>query len=117
MAMLGSFHVFQGIVAITKDDYFLVAESGLLVGISYTTLGWIDLLGGILILLAGLGLFTGKGVGPRSRRGAGRVERDRQFAFLDVYPLWAILMIAMNIVIIYAVTVHGGEMKEPDLPA
>ena len=117
MAMLGSFHVLQGLVAIFKDDYFLVPESGLLVGVNYTTLGWTYLLGGILILLAGLGLFTGKGWARGVAVVLAAFSAIGNFAFLDVYPLWALLMIAMNIVIIYAVTVHGGEMKEPDLPA
>ncbi len=61
MAMLGSFHVMQGLIAIYNDDYFLVPESGLLGGINYAAWGWIYVLGGILILVAGLGLFTGKG--------------------------------------------------------
>ena len=46
MAMLGAFHVIQGIIAIRNDDYFLVPESGLLTGISYAAWGWIYLLGG-----------------------------------------------------------------------
>jgi hypothetical protein len=117
MAMLGSFHVMQGLIAINNDDYFLVPESGLLAGISYGAWGWIYLLGGILILLAGLGLFTGKGWARAVAVVLAAFSAIGNFAFLAAYPLWATLMIGMNIMIIYAVSVHGGEMKEPAPPA
>lgn len=117
MAMLGSFHMLQGLVALFKDDYLLVAESGLLVSVDYTTLGWTYLLGGLLIFLAGLGLFTGKGWARGVAVVFAAISAISNFALLEVYPLWALIMIAMNVVVIYAVTVHGGEMKEPELPA
>ena len=116
MAMLGSFHILQGLVALFKDDYFLVAESGLLVSVDYTALGWTYLLGGILVLLAGLGLFTGKAWARAVAVVFALVSAVGNFALLDIYPIWALVMIGMNVVIIYAVTVHGGEMKEPELP-
>jgi len=117
MAMLGSFHVMQGLIAINNDDYFLVPESGLLGGINYAAWGWIYVLGGILILVAGLGLFTGKGWARVVAIVLAAFSAIGNFAHLAAYPLWAVVMIAMNIVIIYAVAVHGGEMREPDLPA
>src|SRR5215218_3932487 len=117
MAMLGSFHIIQGLIAINNDDYFLVPESGLVADISYGAWGWIYLLGGILILLSGLGLFTGQGWARVVAVVLAASSAIGNFAFLAAYPLWSTLMIAMNIMIIYAVTVHGAEMKEPDAPA
>src|SRR5688500_14465635 len=40
MVMIGTFHVFQGLVALFKDEYFLVGNEGLLVTIDFTGWGW-----------------------------------------------------------------------------
>ena len=46
MVLLGTFHVIEGIVALFRDQYFLVGSRGLTVHVSYTTWGWIHILGG-----------------------------------------------------------------------
>jgi hypothetical protein len=32
-------------------------------------------------------------------------------AFVAAYPLWSLTMIALNVVVIYAITAHGAELK------
>jgi hypothetical protein len=32
-------------------------------------------------------------------------------AFLAAFPLWALTMITLDVIIIYAITAHGGELK------
>src|SRR6185503_1604462 len=44
MIMLGFFHAIAGLVALFKDDYFLVKTSGLVVNVDYTTWGWVHLI-------------------------------------------------------------------------
>src|ERR1044072_3184377 len=58
MVLLGTFHAIQGLVALFQDEYFLVAKSGLTVHVDYTAWGWIHLILGIIIALAGFALFT-----------------------------------------------------------
>ena len=60
MTILGTFHVIEGLVAIFNDEYFAVAKSGLVVTVDYTVWGWVHLLGGIVIIAAGVAVFTGK---------------------------------------------------------
>ena len=35
-----------------------------------------------------------------------------QFSWTTVYPFWGLIAIIIDIVIIYALVVHGGELKE-----
>ena len=117
MLILGLFHFVQGVLALTYADYFLVDESRLLGGLDYPAWGWIHLLGGILVFLAGVGVFSGRvwaravGVALAAGSAVGT------FGFLDAYPIWGLLMIAMDLMIIYALTVHGSYVRITDRPA
>ena len=37
-----------------------------------------------------------------------------QFAWLPAYPVWAVVLIAMDILILWAILVHGGEARDLD---
>lgn len=112
MMMLGSFHVFQGLIALFNDEYFLVTQSGLAVSMDFTAWGWVHLLGGVLVLGAGFGVFSGalwaRTVGVMVALGSAVIN----IGFLSAYPLWSSIMILLDILIIWALTVHGGEMRE-----
>ena len=56
MVMLGTFHMIQGLVALFRDQYYLVGKSGLVVSVNYTTWGWVELIFGAIVLGAGASL-------------------------------------------------------------
>src|SRR5687768_18600015 len=60
MLLVGAFHVIQGLVALFKDDYYVVGTSGLVLDVSYTAWGWIHIVGGLVVVAAGVALFAGK---------------------------------------------------------
>src|SRR5215212_1838015 len=60
MLLVGTFHVIQGLVALFKDEYYVVGSSGLVLNIDYTAWGWIHIVGGVIAVAAGLALFRGK---------------------------------------------------------
>src|SRR3954462_20748 len=60
MVILGALHAFQGLVALFKDDYFLVSSSGLAVKLDFTTWGWVYLIVGTVVLVAGLCVLGGQ---------------------------------------------------------
>ncbi len=115
MAVLGAFHFIQGTLALTDDDYLRVDQSGLLADLDPTAWGWIHLLGGLLIFSAGIGVFTGRvwaraiGVALAFSSAVGN------FAYLGANPVLAVLLIAMDLMIIYALTVHGWYVRDPVL--
>ena len=111
MTMLGTFHIIQGVVALLNDEYFLVGPSGLVVNVDYTTWGWVHLIGGAVVLGAGVAVFTGhiwaRTVGVLVALGSAVVN----VAFLGAYPIWSVMMIALCVTVIWALTVHGSEMR------
>ena len=112
MVMLGTFHVIDGLVALFRDEYFLVTRNGLTVHVDYTTWGLVHLIGGILVGVAGIALFTGQ-VWARSLGVVlALVSAVVNLGFLAAYPIWSTIMIAVDILVIWALTVHGGEMRK-----
>ena len=59
MLMLGSFHAVAGLVALFKDQYYLVGKSGLVVNVDYTTWGWTHLIFCVIVAAAGVALYVG----------------------------------------------------------
>ena len=112
MVLLGAFHVIQGLVAVFKDEVFLVGESGLTVNVDYTAWGWTHILGGVLIVASGLGVLTGKIWARTVGVLMAMVSAVVNIAFLSAYPIWSTIMIAVSILVIWALTVHGSELRE-----
>jgi hypothetical protein len=111
MVLVGSLHVIQGLVALFNDEYYLVAKSGLVVHADFTAWGWAHLIGGCIIIAAGLGLYTGQ----MWARVVGVLFAGLSilvnFAFMAAYPFWSAIVIAIDIFVILALTVHGKEVQ------
>jgi hypothetical protein len=112
LILVGSFHVIQGFVALFKDDYYLVGSSGLVLNVDYTAWGWIHIVGGVIAVAAGLALFRGRMWARILGTVVACVSAVVNIGFLAAYPFWSIAMIAMDVAIIMALTVHGSEMSE-----
>jgi hypothetical protein len=111
MLLMGTLHAIQGLVALFQDTYYLIGSEGLIVSADYTTWGWVHLILGIVVVLAGIALLAGqmwaRVVAVILAFGSVLVN----IAFLGAYPLWSTIMIAVDVLVIYAVTVHGKEAK------
>jgi len=113
MVMLGSFHVIQGLVALFNDEFYVVGKSGLILQLDYTAWGWIHVIGGILVAAAGFALFTGQVWARSVGVVVALVSAFINIGFLSAYPIWSAMMIAVDVLVIWALTVHGGELREP----
>jgi hypothetical protein len=111
LVLLGIFHAIQGLVALFNDSVFLVGKSGLVVNVDYTAWGWIHLIGGIVAILAGASLFAGRMWARILAVLVAVVSAVLNVAFLPAYPIWSTMMIAIDVLVIWAVTLHGSEMK------
>ena len=99
------------LVAIFKDDYFLVSSSGLAVKFDFTAWGWVHLVVGIVVVVAGLGVMAGQVWARVVGVLLASLSLLANVAFLAAYPFWSLVMIALDIVIIMALTVHGSDIK------
>jgi hypothetical protein len=111
MMLLGTFHAIEGLVALFQDQYFLVGKSGLTVHVDYTTWGWIHIIGGVIVVGAGVALLTGKMWARAVAVAVAAVSAIVNIGFLSAYPVWSTIMIAFDVLVIWAVTVHGSELK------
>jgi len=105
--LLGCFHAVAGFVGIFQEDYYRVGENGLVITVDYTTWGWIHLLLGIVVVLAGAALLRGAMWARIVAIVLAVVSSMANLAFMPAYPLWSLIMITVNVLVIYAVTAHG----------
>lgn len=111
MVMLGTFHAIAGLVALFNETYFVAPSADLVVSVSYDTWGWAHLIGGVVILAAGLGLFTGATWARVLGVAIAMLSAIVNLVFLAAYPVWSIMMITLAVLVIYAITAHGEEIK------
>jgi uncharacterized membrane protein len=92
-----------------------VGKNGLAVNVDYTAWGWVHLLLGVVVALAGLALM----VGQMWARVLGVVlalaSAIVNIGFLAAYPVWSAMIIAIDVLVIYAIIVHGREVKAVEL--
>ena len=112
MVLLGVFHAIQGLVALFQDDYFLVGKNGLTLHIDYTAWGWIQLISGVIVFAAGLAVFVGQVWARSVGVLVAMLSAIVNVGFLAAYPIWSTIMIVLDVLIIWALVVHGGELKE-----
>ncbi|MBK1787020.1 DUF7144 family membrane protein [Prauserella cavernicola] len=111
LVLVGFFQAIEGLVALFDDGYYLVGSNGLVVDVNYNTWGWVHLGVGVVAVLTGLGLMTGN----RLARVVGVVlavgSAVLNLAFIAAYPVWSTVVIAIDVVVIYAIVVHGRELE------
>lgn len=111
MLMIGGFlQLFAGIIALFNDDWVVWGSEAALF-VDLTGWAWVHMLWGLLVILAGLLLLRGNMVGRIIGVIAAMVSLIINFIFIPVYPFWAIVIIVIDALIIWAIVVHGREMK------
>lgn len=111
MVLIGFFHALAGIAAIWENQFYAVTDNYIF-QFDVTTWGWIQLIGGAVVLLAGFGVFSGalwaRIVGVIVAAMSGLIS----FMFLPYSPVWSILIIAVDVAVIWALTTHGQDITE-----
>jgi uncharacterized membrane protein len=111
LIMLGSFQIVQGLVALFDDGFYLVRPDGLVVDVDYNTWGWIHTVIGIVGVLAGIGLLAGNMAARVAGVVIAALSALVNLAFISAYPVWSTILIAFDVIVIYATIVHGRELK------
>lgn len=106
MILIGFFHVISGIGGITSDTVY-VATPDYLLALDSTAWGWIHLLLGVLAMAAGGSLFSGAVWARTVGVGMAIVSAVSTFAFLPSAPVWAVVILAIDVMVIWALTAHG----------
>ncbi|WIM98431.1 hypothetical protein ACTOB_002031 [Actinoplanes oblitus] len=111
LLLMGGFQAIEGLVAIFKDEYYVATNSGLVLTFDYTVWGWTHLLLGVVAVLTGIGVFLGQMWARVVGIIVAGVSALANLMFLPAYPVWCTIMIATDVLIIYALSVHGREVR------
>jgi hypothetical protein len=114
LMMVGLFEAIDGLVALFKDDLYLVRPNGLVVNVNYTAWGWIHLLLGIVLGLVGLAVVLGQTWARSAAIALAGLSAIVNFTFIPAYPVWSLLIIALDVIVIYALAAHGREVRSTD---
>lgn len=110
LMLVGLFHAFAGLVGLLENELYVLAGSYVL-EFDVTTWGWIHLIAGIVVFLAGIGLLSGATWARVVGVTVAVLSTLVNFVWLPYYPLWSIIMITANAFVIWALTVHGGALQ------
>jgi hypothetical protein len=107
LTMVGLFQVIAGLVAIFDDEFFVVARNYTF-DLDTSAWGWIHLLLGILLVVTGFGLFSRQTWAGVTAIFLAVLTAVENFFFIPYYPFWSILVIALAVWVIWALTRPGA---------
>ena len=109
LIIVGVMDFIQGLVAIVNDEFYVIDDDWV-VKFDVTTWGWIHLILGVVLVLAGLGIFTGNVAARTVGVIVAGLAAIANFAWLPYYPVWSIILIAVSVAVIWALTAHGRDI-------
>jgi hypothetical protein len=107
MVLIGVFEALAGLVAIFDDSFYVVTQNYTF-DLDVTAWGWIHLLLGLAVLATGFGLFARKAWAGVAAILICMLSALANFFFIPYYPIWALLVIGLNIWVIWSVTRPGA---------
>ena len=111
LIIAGVFHVIQGIVGLANNDFYVVSQKWVF-QLNVTTWGWVHILFGIVAILAGAGLFSGAVWARTVAVIVAGISIIANFVWLPYYPVWALLIIVVDLFVIWALVLHGRDVTE-----
>jgi hypothetical protein len=110
LVLIGVFQVIGGLVAIIDDDFYVVTQNYTF-DLDTSAWGWIHLIFGILLILVGYSLFAGATWAGVTAIVLAVLSAVANFFFIPYYPFWSIVVIALDVWVIWALT-RPGVLKE-----
>jgi hypothetical protein len=113
MVIIGGLDFFEGLIAVIRDQYYVVTPAQIVV-FDLTTWGWIMIIWGIVLVFAGFGLLSGATWARWFGIVAGSLTFLVQLGFVgsSQYPLWALTVLALTAVVLYALIVRWNDATE-----
>jgi hypothetical protein len=113
MFIVGSLDALWGLGAVLNDDVVVVGGQGAIIA-DLTTWGWVHLILGSLIALTGIGLITGNSSARLAAIFFLTVNAISQIVWFPAAPLWAFLLILLDVVILYQLTARWDAQARWD---
>jgi hypothetical protein len=111
--LAGLAQLVQGFLALVDDSFYVVRSDGLALTLDYSVWGILHMLVGALAWLIGLGLLAGNSVARGAAVVLAGFSALANLLFLAALPALSLIIVAIDVIVIYAVVVHGGELETP----
>jgi len=108
MMTIGVLQVLAVLAAIIRNQFFVVTPNYAF-QLDVTAWGWIHLLLGVLIAISGFFVTRGAWWARSVGVALAALSLVDNFLFMPYYPLWAMLIIALDVAVIWALCVYGRE--------
>lgn len=110
--IVGGIDFFQGLIAIIRDEYFVLTPNQIIV-FDLTTWGWITLLWGIVLMAGGFGLLSAQGWARWFTIVVASINFFVLLGFVGStqYPLWTLVGLTLTVVVLYGLIVHWGDVR------
>ena len=112
MIISGGFKILEGLGWVINSNNHFPETKDAILGQNANSWGWFMIVLGAVLLLAGIGVFSGNVLARTVGVIAATLSAFVAFASMTFYPFWALVVIAMDIAIIWALTVHGRDIQK-----
>jgi hypothetical protein len=107
MFIIGVFQIIAGLAAIFDDDFYVITANYAF-DLDTSAWGWVHLIIGVLLLVAAWGLYSGAAWAVVTAIVLASLSAIANFFFIPYYPFWSLLIIALDIWVIWALTRPGA---------
>ena len=114
MIVVGTMGALNGLIALINDEIYVVTADSI-IAFDFTTWGWIHLILGIVVVLAGFALLSGAVWARIVAAILASMSIVSQVGTIEAYPFWSIAIIGIDIAEIYAVCTMGRADEELEL--
>jgi hypothetical protein len=106
LMLIGTFHAFTGLAAIIQNEFFVVGRN-YAYELDVTAWGWLHLIFGAIVAAAGYGVFSGATWARLVGITLAAISAVGNFFFIPYQPVWAILIIALDVLVIAALAAYS----------
>jgi len=110
LILAGVLHAMQGVVGLANNEFYVSTQNWIF-KFDTTTWGWVHILVGLVAIGTGIGLFYGAVWARTIGVIVAAVSIFANFVWMPYYPVWAILIIAFDFFVIWALTGHGRDIN------
>lgn len=111
LLVIGLVNIFQGMIALFSDERLAVTRRSFVI-VNVTGWGWVLMISGLLLMAVGAGLLVAQTWARIVALVLVSLHAVTQIAWLGAYPVWSLLMIALDVVILFALTIRWSDVRE-----
>jgi hypothetical protein len=111
MVIAGGLNAAYGLVAVLDKNWVGWSHPSH-VFFTVSVWGWLQIAAGVLVFLCGFWVFTGNLFARTVGVVLAALSLMANFLFIPVYPFWALTVVVIDALVIWALTAHGHEMKQ-----